>query len=282
MIKLLRCAVILIIFTIIPRLHAQKLTKVEVYDAIKEMPSFSIYKDNYFITGAPLNQDINKNTADLKYQISFKHLLIRHNMPWDTYLFASYTQKAFWSFYKLSSPFQDINFNPAIGLGKPFFDKEEKINGIASLMLNHNSNGRDSIYSRSWNSLNLKYLTRLNPKTFLSMEAWFPFKYKKNNPDLFDYIGFAEVEVSYDLKPDTFIFEIMLRKGAQWDWKGSVRSRLYYNPFKSKNQYFMLEWFAGYAENLINYKQFTSMVRIGYVIKTDEFDFLRPKQNDSR
>ncbi len=280
MIKLLRWSVILIIFPFISRLHAQNLSKEEVYRAIKDMPSFSIYKDNYFISGIPLNKDINKNTADLKYQISFKHLLIRHNMPWKTYLFATYTQKAFWNVYELSSPFQDINFNPAIGLGKPFFDKEEKINGIATFMLNHNSNGRDSSSSRSWNSANLKYLTKINPRTFVSVEAWFPFKYKKSNPDLFDYIGFTEVKVSYDLKPDTYIFEVMLRKGAQWDWKGSVRSRLSYNPFKSKNQYFMLEWFAGYAENLLNYKQFTSMLRIGYVIKTDEFDFLRSKQVD--
>lgn len=282
MIKLLQWSVIFIIFTFSSGLHAQSLTKEGVYDAIKEMPSFSIYKDNYFITGIPLNKDINDNTSDLKYQISFKHLLIRHNMPWDTYLFAAYTQKAFWNFYKLSSPFQDINFNPAIGLGKPFFDKEGKINGIASFMVNHNSNGRDSISSRNWNSVNLKYLTRINQKTFLSVEAWAPFKYKKSNPDLFDYIGFTEVKVSYDLKPDTYIFEILFKKGAQWDWKGSVRSRLFYNPFKSKNQYFMLEWFGGYAENLLNYKQFTSMIRIGYVIKSDEFDFLRRKQNDSR
>lgn len=280
MIKLLQWTFILIIFAIIPKLHAQKLTKEEVYDAIKEMPSFSIYKDNYFITGIPLNRDINDNTADLKYQISFEHMVARNNMPWDTYLFVTYTQKAFWNLYKLSSPFRDINFNPAIGVGKPLFDKEENINGIASLMLNHKSNGRDSIYSRSWNSVNFTYATRLSPKTFLSVEAWAPFRYKKSNPDLFDYIGFTEINISHDLKPDTLIFEVMFKKGGQWDWKGAVRSRLFYNPFKTKNQYFMLEWFAGYAENLINYKQFTSAIRIGYVIKSDEFSFLRSKRND--
>src|SRR5690606_16433016 len=235
-----------------------------------------------FITGIPVNKGINDDTADLKYQISFKHLLIRHNMPWDTYLFAAYTQKAFWNVYKLSSPFQDINFNPAIGLGKPFFDKEGKINSMASFMLNHNSNGRDSISSRSWNSINLKYLTRLNPRTFLYVEAWAHFNYKKNNPDQFDYTGLMEVNVSYDLQQDVFIFEMMFKKGAEWDRKGSVRSRLFYNRFKSTNQYFVLEWFAGYAENLINYKQFTNMLRIGYVIKADEFDFLRPKKNSAR
>lgn len=280
MIRKIQWTLILILIT--SNLNAQKLSREEVYDSIKKMPSFSIYKDNYFISGVPLNRNINDNTADLKYQISFKHLVARRNMPWNTHLFVTYTQKAFWNLYKFSSPFRDINFNPAIGIGKPFFNKEEKINGIASLMINHNSNGRDSIYSRSWNSVNLKYATRINPKTILSVEAWVPFKYKKGNPDLFDYIGFTEINILHDFKPDKLIFELMLNKGAQWDWKGTVRSRLYYNPFKTKNQYFMLEWFAGYAENLINYKQYTSAIRIGYVIKSDEFNFLRSKRSDFR
>jgi len=67
-----------------------------------------------------------------------------------------------------------------------------------------------------------------------------------------------------------------VRKGLKWDTRGMLETRLYYRPFKNKaNQYIMMEWFAGHAENLINYEQFTSMVRIGYVIKTDELNLLK-------
>ncbi|MDO6759503.1 phospholipase A [Tamlana sp. 2_MG-2023] len=259
------------------QLFGQKYTRAEVRNSIQENPTFSIHHDNYIITGIPTNTDINSDTADIKYQISFKQLISRKPLVWDSYMYVTYTQKAFWNIYKFSSPFEEINFNPSVGLAKVIYDKDDRVKGLASVMLNHNSNGRDSIYSRSWNSLNFKYSTALNEKTLLSAELWAPFMYKEGNPDLLDYIGLAAVTVSRNLNSEKLILEIQAKKGLEWDWKGSVRSRLYYNPFKTKNQYLMLEWFAGYAESLIDYDQFTSMVRVGFVVKTNELDFLRQK-----
>jgi phospholipase A1 len=40
----------------------------------------------------------------------------------------------------------------------------------------------------------------------------------------------------------------------------------------------MLEWYLGEAGSLLNYRQFRSMVRIGYVIESNEFNFLRGKK----
>lgn len=261
----------------VPKLQAQNLSREEINEIIRVMPSFSIHKDNYFITGVPTNTTINSQTADIKYQISFKQLITQNTLPWDTYLFLTYSQKAFWNVYEDSSPFQEINFNPSIGLGKAIYDKNDRVKGLASLLINHNSNGREGIYSRNWNSVNLKYTTSLNPRTLLSLEAWAPFSYKVENPNLLDYIGLGEVTFSYDFKPNKLLFEISAKKGLQSNWKGTLRSRVYYNPFKSPNQYLMLEWFAGYGESLIDYDKFTSMVRIGYVIKSNELDFLKSK-----
>lgn len=256
-------------------LNAQRLDREEVDAYIKNMPGFSIHKDNYFITGVPTNKRIDKTTADVKYQISFKQLITRNTLPWDTYLFVTYSQKAFWNIYENSSPFEEINFNPSIGFAKPIFNKEDKMIGMASLMFEHESNGRDSIFSRSWNNLHLQYATAVDSKTILIAKAWLPFMYKEGNPDLLDYIGLAEVTFIRELIPRKLSLEVMARKGLEWNWKGALRSRLFYNPFNSLNQYFMLEWFAGHAESLIDYQGFTSKIRIGYVIKTDEFDFLR-------
>lgn len=256
---------------------AQHLTKEETTEYIKTMPGFSIHKNNYFISGIPTNKTISSETADAKYQISFRQLITRKTLPWDTYLFVTYSQKAFWNIYKKSSPFQEINFNPSLGLGKPVFDKNNRLTGLATLMFNHHSNGRDSIYSRSWNSLNVAYSTLLNEKTMLTAEAWLPFQYKDDNPDILDYIGVAQLKLEREIIPKKLSAEIEIQKGLTWDFKGKVRTRIYYNPFKSKNQYLMLEWYAGYAESLVNYDQFRSMVRIGYVIKTNELNFLKKK-----
>lgn len=258
-------------------LCAQILNREETNEYIRTMPGFSIYKDNYFITGIPTNQDINSGTANAKYQISFKQLITRNTLPWNTYLFVTYSQKAFWNIYEKSSPFQEINFNPSIGFGKPIFNKHDRMIGMASLMFEHESNGRDSIYSRSWNNINIKYSTYLNENTTLTAKAWVPFMYEEDNPDLMDYIGVAQVKINHDFIPDKLSFELMVKKGLNWDWKGVVRSRIFYNLFNSANQYVMLEWYTGQAESLISYKQFTSMVRIGYVIKTDQLSFLEGK-----
>ncbi|PNW26392.1 phospholipase A [Formosa algae] len=259
---------------------AQTYTREEVKQHIKEDPSFTIHQDNYLITGVPTNTAIESTTADIKYQISFKQLISREPIIWDSYMYLTYTQKAFWNIYEFSSPFQEINFNPTIGLSKVIYDDTDHAKGIASLMLNHESNGRDSTASRSWNRLSLKYATTLSHKTTASLEVWAPFGYQDDNSDLLEYVGLGEMRITHEFMPNKLSLEVALRKGLNWDWKGSVRSRLYYNPFKTKNQYIMLEWYAGYAESLIAYEKFSSMVRLGFVIKTNELDFLKPRWVD--
>lgn len=260
------------------QVQGQTLTRSALKDTMQQIPAFTIHKDNYFITGVPTNKAINSTTANAKYQISFKQMITRSVLPWDTYLFLTYSQKAFWDIYKDSYPFTEINFNPTIGVGKAFFDNNDRLRGIGTFNFEHESNGRDSIFSRSWNRLSLKYSTTIGPKTILSIKGWVPFGYKSGNPELLDYVGLGELTASHDFIPSKLSFEMKLRKGLKWDMKGMLRTRLYYQPFKHKsNQYIMLEWFAGHAENLIDYEQFTSMVRIGYVIKSDELNLLKRK-----
>jgi len=255
--------------------QGQTLTREAVRDTIRKMPAFTANKDNYFITGVPTNTDINSNTANAKYQVSFKQMIMRSALPLDTYLFFTYSQKAFWDVFKESYPFKEINFNPTLSLGKAFFDKTDRLKGIGTVSFEHESNGRDSIYSRSWNRLSVDYSTAVSPKTLLTIKGWVPFGYKEGNPDLIDYVGLGEVTVRHDFVPNKLSLEIQLRKGLQFNIKGMVHTRLYYQPFTNKsNQYFMLEWFVGHAESLINYEDYTSMIRFGYVIKSSELNLL--------
>ncbi|WP_179016896.1 phospholipase A [Winogradskyella forsetii] len=259
--------------------YSQAYTKKELNDSIAKQPYFSIHKDNYFLTGVPTNKAINKSTADAKYQISFKQILTRSKLPWDTYLFLTYTQKSFWNIYKESFPFSDINFNPSIAIGKAFYDKDKKLKGIGTLSFEHESNGRDSIASRSWNRLSLEYSTKVAKNTIGRFKVWVPFAYKEGNPDLLEYTGLGQVNLSHIIKKDKLFFDLRFRKGLNLDLKGSVRTRVYFNPFDNNisNQYIMLEWFVGQAEGLLNYQQSQSMIRIGYVIRTNEFKWLRGK-----
>ncbi len=258
--------------------YAQRLTKEELQDSVKTIPSFTIHKDNYFITGVPTHTGISKKTADAKYQVSFKQLLFRKKVPQDSYLFLKYTQKAFWNIYEFSSPFEEINFNPGIAYSKYFYDKSNKVNSLATLALEHESNGRDSIYSRSWNFVSLEYHRAISKKLVAGVKAWLPFYYKESNPDLMDYSGYGQLNFDYEFIPNKLYAQLMLQKGLSLDWKGAARPRILYNPFNSVNQFLVLEWFTGYDENLIEYDRYRSVIRIGFLLKSNEFDFLRARK----
>ncbi|WP_252723819.1 phospholipase A [Winogradskyella psychrotolerans] len=242
-------------------------------DSIAKQPYFSIHKDNFFVTGIPTNKDVNSATSNAKYQISFKQVLTRSKLPLDTYLFLTYTQKSFWNIYEESLPFKDINFNPTIALGKYFYDKEDRLKGVGTLAFEHESNGRDSLESRSWNRISFQYTTSIFRNTVASFKAWLPFGYKEGNPDLLEYVGLGQINVSHTYRPDKLIYDLRVRKGLNFEGKGSIRARVYYNPFDNNisNQYLMLEWYVGQAEGLLNYQQSQSMIRIGFVIRTNEF-----------
>lgn len=257
-----------VIFLFINSLTCQTLTKENIKDSlINKMPSFSIYKDNYFITGVPTNTTPTKYNADVKYQVSFKQLLFRKSFSQNSYLFFTYTQKAFWDIYRSSSPFEEINFNPSIGIGKPII--KEDLKGYLVFMIEHESNGRDSIYSRSWSNISLSYITKIGRNTEVNIKGWIPFLYKEDNPDLMEYIGISELKITHQIIPKRLMFDVTIRKGLSWDWKGAVQTQILYNPFKKSNQYLVLEWFNGYAESLTNYNEHVSMIRFGIIVKSN-------------
>jgi phospholipase A1 len=226
--------------------NAQTLTLAAYETSVRKITYLAIYKDNYFITGVPTNKVIKNETANAKYQISFKQMITRTKLPLDTQLFITYSQEAFWYVYKESLPFREINFNPLLGINKPIFDKNDRLKGIAGLSFEHESKGRDSIFQRTWNSLNLEYANEICKKTVIKTKLRLPFKYGEGNPDILNYVGLGQIDISYEIKPDQLYLALTLGKGLKWDSKGTFRSRLYYNPHKNiSNQYFMIEWYIG-------------------------------------
>lgn len=85
--RILHTAFVLAVLFFTGKSYAQQITREQVDDTISKIPSFSMYEDNYIISGIPLHEGIHKETADAKYQISFKQLLTRKTLPLDSYLF---------------------------------------------------------------------------------------------------------------------------------------------------------------------------------------------------
>jgi phospholipase A1 len=250
----------------------QIITKDSINSILKKAPSFTIYQDNYFLTGVPTNETVTKKTADAKFQISFKERLTNAELPFNTYMFLTYTQKSFWNIYEKSSPFSETNYNPAIGIGKFFVSKDQYLHVVA-LTIEHESNGKDSTSSRSWNRISMHYMIPLSKKASLFVKGWLPFSYKTDNPDLIKYVGYGEINYIQKSDNERFIFDVTFKKGATWDNKVAVNAQVAFRLSKSTNQYLSIQYYYGYAESLINYQEKTQMIRLGLVIKPSKFVF---------
>lgn len=241
-----------------------------IHAVITRLPAFSIYKDNYFVTGVDLNRAPSRNTMDAKFQFSFKQRLSNKPLT-GFYPYLTYTQKSFWKVYKASSPFEESNYNPGLMLLKPVF-RDDKFFGALILGIEHESNGRDSIYSRSLNTVSVGFTRIFSSKLILSLKVWMPFLID-NNPSLPRYIGYGEGHLQWALDRDRLFFDITVRKGADWDFKGSVNTGISYRLTKNANQLITLQWWQGYSESLIDFKSERGMLRVGFIIKPTFYRF---------
>lgn len=238
---------------------------------ITKLPAFSIYKDNYFVTGVNLSEKPSRNTMDAKFQFSFKQRLSNKASIFGTYPYLTYTQKSFWKVYKASSPFEESNYNPGLMLLKPVF-RDNRFFGALIFSLEHESNGRDSIYSRSLNTVSVGFTRIFSPKLIVSVKAWIPFLID-NNPSLPKYIGYGEGQLQWVINKDRLFFDLTVRKGADWDFKGSINTGISYRLTKNANQLVTLQWWQGYSESLIDFKSERGMLRVGFILKPTFYRF---------
>lgn len=231
---------------------------------------FGLYKDNYFIFGPPIGYKPDKTNTNIKFQISIAQKLTKSTLPWGTYLYLYYTQKVFWNVLENSMPMTDLNFNPGIGLAKPIFIKDRFI-GKVSLTLEHESNGRDSIWSRSWNKVTLGGSVMIDPNLTIYGKFWIPIIDGENNRDILRYCGIYQVGWSYRSPNRKFSCSLSLVKRLGNVFNFNTTFEVAYRWSRKSNQYLFAQYYNGYGEGLLDYKKFHSQLRIGIVIKPTLF-----------
>ncbi|MDE6564968.1 MAG: phospholipase A [Muribaculaceae bacterium] len=243
-------------------------------DSIKQdfsnQPYFGLYKDNYFIFGPSVGPKANKQNTNIKFQISIAQRLTRSTLPWGTYLYLFYTQKCFWNVLENSMPMTDLNFNPGIGITKPLFVKNRYI-GKLTFMIEHESNGRDSIQSRSWNRVALAANVFVTKNLMVHGKIWAPIVDGENNRDIVDYCGFWQTGFQVVSDDRRFSGGVTMVKRKGWNLNANVIVDLSYRIFKRDNQYLFLQFYNGYGEGLLEYNKFHSQVRVGLLIKPKLF-----------
>ena len=236
---------------------------------LDKMPYFTLFRDNYFSGGIPLGTKPTGHNSDVKFQLSISQRLTKSKLPFDSYLFIQYTQKAFWDVFRESLPMRDLNFNPGIGLGHLII-RHNKYIGKAYLMLEHESNGRDSIDSRSWNKITLSCALVLNDNWETQFKTWIPIIDGENNKDILKYNGIFQFAVNYRTCNKRLQIGALITQRKAW-FGFNTQLELSYKFNKRENQFCFIQYYNGYGENLLEYNQYKNMLRVGFVIKPQDF-----------
>lgn len=253
--------------------ESKKLSNADsIINKLDALPPFGIYKDNFFIVGTQMFTTPTRWNSDAKFQVSIRHRLTNSTLPFKTYLYLTYTQKAFWDVFKESFPFRDLNYNPAVGIGKALVYKNRLLGSIA-LQFEHESNGKDGIDSRSWNKVTFASTFILHEHWMLESEVWIPIVDGEGNKDIVEYSGWANMSLEYTSPNKQYILGMSVTKRKGWNLNHNVTLQAAARIFNDSNQFLFLEYYNGYGESMLDYKQHRQRLRIGFVIKPNFMNF---------
>ena len=251
-----------------------KKSSVEIADSIRaeldSRPYFSLYKDVYFVGGTVLGGKPDGYNSDVKFQISFQQRLTKSVLPFHTYLYLFYSQKAIWHVFRNSLPFHDLNFNPGIGLSKHIVLKNRLV-GKLTVMLEHESNGRDGISSRSWNKISIAGEAYISPYLMAHAKYWIPIVDGQYNKDILRYSGISQAGFQSMSNDDKWVLDVTLVKRKGWNFNFNTIIQLGYRINHNSNQFIMLQYYNGYGETMLDYNQYHSRIRFGLLIRPKFF-----------
>lgn len=231
-------------------------------------PYFGIYKDNYFVFGPSVGPKATNQNTNVKFQISIAQRLTRASLPWGTYLYLFYSQKCFWNILENSMPMTDLNFNPGVGITKPFFAKHRYI-GKLTFIVEHESNGRDGLQSRSWNRVALAANAIVTKNLMVHGKIWAPIVDGEHNRDIVNYCGFMQFGFQAMSNDSRWCGGVTVTPRKHFSFNTVVE--LSFRIFKRENQYLSLQYYNGYGEGLLEYNRFHSQLRLGLLIKPKLF-----------
>lgn len=236
-------------------------------------PYFTFYKDNYFVFGTALGYKPTVYNSNVKFQISIQQKLTRSTLPFKTYLYLYYTQKCFWNVLQNSLPMTDLNFNPGIGIARPFFSTTTgRYVGKAFFTIEHESNGRDGDASRSWNRISFGGNILVDNNIMVYAKFWIPIIDGGNNKDILKYCGIYHMGFQVMDNKRRFGVSALLTKRADWNpFNWNTELDVKYRISERDNQYLFLQYYNGYGEGLLAYKEFHSEIRIGICLSPTFF-----------
>ncbi|MBX3604791.1 MAG: phospholipase A [Piscinibacter sp.] len=212
---------------------------------------------------------LNLKSVEAKYQISLKTKFAHEVFGLPVSLWGGYTQSSRWQVYNGadSRPFRETNYEPEILLVKPL---DVPMLGwrlrMASLSLNHQSNGRALPLSRSWNRLiggvafeRDDWTAELRPWLRLPEDAS-----DDDNPDIEDYAGRVELRLARYWGEHAL--SLQLRHSLRFGTRSRGSAQIDYVFPLAGALHGQLQLFSGYGESLIDYNQRQTKAGLGVTI----------------
>jgi len=212
-----------------------------------------------------ISEDAPANSAELKFQFSAKVNLVEELFGDYGDVYFGYTQRSWWQAYNTdaSSPFRETNYEPEV-----FIDFDNAwgalgwVNTRNRISLNHQSNGRSSPLSRSWNRVYLESTFQSGDWAFTLAPHWrIPESDSEDdNPDIERFMGYGDVrlakrlnnnhEVSGQLRGNPSAGNMGTQIDYSWPAFNSLRAHVQY--------------YYGYGESMIDYDHRVHRLSIGF------------------
>ena len=216
-----------------------------------------------------VSSELDLKALESKYQISLKARFAQNLLGTPVSLWGGYTQSSRWQLYNgpASRPFRETNYEPELILVWPL---SGKLFGwqvrMASLALNHQSNGRSLPLSRSWNRV-IATLAAERGDWVAELRPWVRLGEAPgddDNPDIEDHVGRAEVRLGRHWGDHAFTLQARhsLRGGGRS--RGSVQADWAFPITGALHGY--LQVFSGHGESLVDYNVHQTKLGLGVTI----------------
>ena len=206
------------------------------------------------------------DSVEARFQFSVKTKIAENLIGDNGDLWLGYTQSSRWQMYnkELSRPFRETNYEPEAML---VFHTHYEVLGfkgvMASIGLNHQSNGRAQPLSRDWNRI-VAQVGFERDDWIVMLRPWWRLPesdHSDDNPGIENYIGRGEITVARKWQGHVFSLQgrHSLRSGEKS--RGSAQAAWSFPIAGDLKGY--VQVFSGYGESLIDFNNRQTVIGLG-------------------